>query len=361
MTLSTPEEWERLLSARRREPAWNIHLLNSANEDLGLLDGVTGGRVRATSGSPVGQEGSFSLDQVGLSEISWRHDRVRFTYDPGVPGVAPWDVATLLFWKPKRLQGDGEYGQQIGLVGLPKLLEGWQCAQAYSVSAGTNPVSRASALLEQLLGVQAAVTPTDKTLQTDLVIEPKTSWLTIINTLLDSANYRALWVDGFGTFQMGPYALPADRPRTVKLTDRNGGKRSWHQPYWEYAEDLDVPNHVILERQAAGEEDTLVVEVFNDNPSDPTSTVNMPTLSHSDSAEFADEATGISLARRKLVDLRIQNSELTLSHAVLPLERANRVTLDDQENLFDLVVWEQEWEIEDLGDMRTRFREVHKI
>lgn len=344
-----------LLAAERRSPAWNIHLLTSTGDDMGRLDGVSGGRINQTSGSAVGESGSLALDQVLAREIDWRNEMVRLSYDPGVKGVPAWDVATLRFSRPGRQQTEAVTSFSVSLIGKTSVLEKAVSAQAFSAPKGTNPVTAAAGLVRTLTGETPAVTETSKTLASDLVIEPRTSWLTIINTLLEAADYRALWVSGAGVFQIGPYTRPANRPTLLTLTD---GAASWHSPEWGFDADLEIPNHVILERQGSHDEPALVVEVYNDSPDDPSSIVNAPVLSHSDTAEFTDRATGLALARRKLADLQTSNSELAISCAPLPIERTHRFAFTDQGFDGSFVAWELDWDLDDLADMQIRAREV---
>lgn len=345
-----------LAAAAAWNPTWLIELLDVDDNPIMALDGVTSGRITLTQGTPVGESGELTFDQRLPDEVDWHHQRVRLTRDPGVVGVDPWPVATLLFQRPRHSQRDGASSRNVQLIGKLARLERWSVGQVFTVPEGTNPVNLAAALIQDKLGGSVSVTPTDKTLSAPLVYEPSDSWLKITNELVRAAGYRSVWCDGYGTPQLGPYTLPADRPSVATLTDENG--LSLHLPEWEYTPDMEIPNHVILEQQGTGDEPGIVVEAWNDDPTDPYSIINSPITSHAETAEFTDLETGHQLARRKLIDLREINNDLDITCATLPLMRTDRFAFRDQGSVYDATVWEIEYSIEDLADMRVLAKEV---
>nr|DAL17221.1 MAG TPA_asm: hypothetical protein [Caudoviricetes sp.] len=344
------------MAAAAWSPTWQVDLLDDGDNLIARLDGVTAGRVLQTQGTSVGEAGELTFDQRLPEELDWHHHRVRLTRNPGVAGVEPWPVATLLFQQPRRAQQDGWSTRHVQLVGKLSRLEQWQIGEVLVVPQGTDPVAWAAAVVEEKLGGLVSATPTEQRLSADQSFEPGDSWLKVINELLGAANYRSLFCDGLGVPQLAPYELPAARSVTATLTDEDG--TALHQPEWDYAPDLEVPNHVVLEQQGSGEEPGLVVEAWNDDPDDPYSIVNSPVRSHYESAEFTDLATGQELARRKLVDLHNINNDLDIECATLPLRPGDRFHFHDQGNSYDVTVWEVEHQVEDLADMRVKGKEV---
>lgn len=340
--------------ARARSPRWRFLLLNQSDQEIGTLTGVDGGNYQVTSGSPIGETGTLTYDQAGSLPVDHRTMRVRAVYDPGIPGVAGWPVATALFQAPVRDQDDGSYSYQVKLVGKCSLLERRKPDSPFVAPVGANPVGLVAALIGDLLGEPVSVTETDKTLAQPMVMDEDHSWLTIMNELLASAGYRSLWVDEWGVFQLTPYTLPVERPVVYLLSDSTG--RAVHRPFWSFEPDLEIPNHVRLIQQGSGDEPGLVANAYNDDPDDPTSTVNSPVLSWSDSAEFTDQATGDALAARKLVDLRAEQNRLTIEHAPLPLRRGDRVRFEDQGAAFDGAVWSTSWTFDEFADQHTELR-----
>lgn len=345
-----------LMAATGWSPTWLIDLLDDQDNPVLRLDGVTSGRVLQTQGTPVGEAGELTFDQRLPAEIDWHHNRVRLTRDPGVAGVAPWPVATLLFQRPRHTQSDGYSARQVQLVGKLSRLEQWRIGTFLVVPEGTNPVSWAAQVVEEKLGGTVAVTPTSQQLSAPQSFEPSDSWLHVVNKLLGAANYRGVWCDGSGVPQLAPYVLPADRSPAAHLTDEDGA--ALHLPEWEYTPDLEVPNHVVLEQPGSGDEPGLVVEAWNDDPDDPHSIINSPVRSHHETEEFTDLETGQQLARRKLVELRDINNDLDVECATLPLRPGDRVSFRDQGSSYDVTIWETEYLIEDLADMRFKGKEV---
>lgn len=115
------------------------------------------------------------------------------------------------------------------------------------------------------------------TLTQPRVWEAGTSKLTIVNDLLETLNYQALWVDGVGNFRATPVVRPAQRSiRYTVLNDDTGqalvreltdGDESIYQPEWERDRDTyDVPNKVIAVAAGSGEAAPLSGTVTNEDP-----------------------------------------------------------------------------------------------
>ena len=71
-----------------RRARWQHWLLNSNDEPITPLDGVTGGGCELVALSRFGSSGNLSLDERG-QQIDWLNHRVQSIYDPGIPGVEP--------------------------------------------------------------------------------------------------------------------------------------------------------------------------------------------------------------------------------------------------------------------------------
>jgi hypothetical protein len=107
--------------------------------------------------------------------------------------------------------------------------------------------------------------------------EAGASKLTIINELLDVAGYNALWMDGYGNFQVTPRVLPADRSINYELLgiprELRDGEQSIYTPSWSRDRDsFEVPNKVIAVQAAGGEDSAALIGVWtNEDPSSPYS------------------------------------------------------------------------------------------
>jgi hypothetical protein len=80
----------------------------------------------------------------------------------------------------------------------------------YFVGQGTNVVAEVKRILDKF-GYQYEIEDSDKVTSKGIEWEIGKSWLDIINDLLKSINFTALYVDFNGTYRARPYVLPKDR------------------------------------------------------------------------------------------------------------------------------------------------------
>lgn len=88
----------------------------------------------------------------------------------------------------------------------------------YVVSAGTNAVGKAKQVAEER-GLRVNATPSSYTLANEHVFDTDTSYLGIVNWLLDAAGYSGAFPDAMGTVQMVPYIEPTRREPTWRFAD----------------------------------------------------------------------------------------------------------------------------------------------
>lgn len=110
-----------------------------------------------------------------------------------------------------------------------------------------------------------------------------TTKLQIVNDLLGTLHYNALWVDGVGNFRATPYVEPADRSITYEvLVDENGnaiarelvdGDQSIYSPDWNQDRDVwGVPNKVIaIQSRTDADVPPLSGVATNEDPDSPFS------------------------------------------------------------------------------------------
>lgn len=300
-----------------REPRWEHWLLDSEDVRIRRLDGVTGGGVELAAQSRLGVSGSLELDERG-QEIDWLNHRVQHVYDPGVPGVDPWPVATLRFTSPKDKHTSARVSYTVELLSKLSILDSASPGAFYSVAAGTRIIDTVVALIQSTGEKRIAVTPSDKTLPNQMVFDPASTILTVVNELLKAAGYWSLWVDGAGVYRVEPYEDPSQRPESWRFED---GEAQVRFPEWEREQDLsNVPNLFRVYREGTDEDDGIEGVYRNDDESSPFSIPSRGfIIERSESAEVETVEEAVELAARRLRDAMSVVARITASHAPLPL------------------------------------------
>lgn len=322
------DELDRALWARpRQNERWWVDHLNSADRVLGRLEGFTGGSLEL--GAQMEHGGNATLQVVDTGQtISWLSDRARIWYDPGVRGLSPLPMATMLFTSPNESHVSGHRSFEIGMLPMLGLLR-HSPAGSYSLAAGANLIDRVLALIREAVpGARIAVETSPLTLPAAKFFEQGMSYLQIINELLGIAGYWSLHVDGTGQFQVQVYDDPGQRrPRMEFERDQY----QLHVDDWTYGRDLSsVPNRVKLVQQ--GTDAGPGMEAIAENR-DTASPYSIPSrggqvFEIQETAEFATQAIGNALAAKKLRDNMAPVGAISASHAILPLEPNDVVTFD---------------------------------
>lgn len=303
-----------------RSPRWEHWLLDRNDQQVKLLDGVTGGGCTVAALSRLGTAGNLTIDDRG-QEIDWLTHRVQSIYDPGITGVEPWPVATLLFASPTTRYTEFGRSYDVELLSKLSILDLATVGQGYALAAGTPVIDTVVALIHAVGETRIAVTPSDAVLVSQIVFDADDTYLTVINELLTAIGYWSLWCDGAGVFRVEPYENPADRPESWTFTQ---GNMSLHMPDWEHEQDLNsIPNVYKVWRE--GDEDTPGVEgvvtldsLYPDSPY--TVAARGYEVTRTESAEVATVDDAVALATRRLRDALTPVGKITATHAVLPLQ-----------------------------------------
>ncbi|MBL5974792.1 MAG: hypothetical protein D3X82_13785 [Candidatus Leucobacter sulfamidivorax] len=307
-----------------RKPRWRFRLLDSQDQDLGLLDGVKGGNCEVVALSRLGGSGSLTIDGRG-QDIDWMRHRVQMVYDPGIPGVEPWPLATMMFTSPTLHRTATLSRFEVTLLSKMAVIDEDTVEAVYSLAAGAPIISTVVALIQSTGETRIAATPSEATLSNPLVWDAGESKLTIVNDLLQAAGYWSLWCDGAGLYRVEPYTLPADRPVSF---DFAAGQTAIHRPAWDREQDLSsVPNRFLVIGQGTDEDPPLVGVALNENPDSPFSyqargrwITATETGVEGDSQVVFDQ-----LAQRRLLDAMSPVGKLSVSHAIVPLEQNQKV------------------------------------
>ena len=143
------------------------------------------------------------------------------------------------------------------------------------LAAGSSYLTEIRKLLTACGIALVIATPSDAALQTDREDwDIGTSYLTIINALLEEINYNSLWFDASGVARLEPYQEPSAQnidwaygTTELFLPERHPG------PDWSDEEDLfDAPNVFICVCSNPDLEQPMVATAVNDNPQSRKST-----------------------------------------------------------------------------------------
>lgn len=256
---------------------------NTVDVLVGTLDGVSGGSLGWTNNQAVKGTGKAEVIDLktaedGLIKIGdLQLESLRLRPVCIIKGLPEQPLGVFL------VSAAGEQWEETGRVWSLELLD--KCTvpdqdkieESYSVETGADILRTVAALLfscNEILSWDSTVT---YTVSTGMVWEAGTSKLSIINDLLDVANYNALWVDGYGNFQVTPRVLPAYRSIMYEALnvprELRDGEQAIYTPSWSRDRDsFEVPNKVIAIQSAGGEDDPALVGVWtNEDPGSPYS------------------------------------------------------------------------------------------
>jgi len=337
-----------------RQVSWQVTLLSRTGEEIGLLDGVTGGSVSVSSTTRLRGSGTLEVRDLG-QEVDWLSDRVRLTYT--ITGGPSWDVGVFLLAAPKREFGASGAARSIELSGVLGVLDEDTTTGTYVVPAGTLVTDRVRQIIEAT-GERAAVTPSDQVTSSALMWDPGTPWLTVANHLLDTINYLALDVDETGAVMARPYTAPQSRPIMWAFTE---GALAVHSPDWGLSQDLgSVPNRVVLTSQADGEEEPLTAVAENDDPASAWGyQARGRWITHvEDGVEAASQAVLDALAQRRLVSLASPSATIEASCLPLPLRPLDAIAWDTAGHASRAVIQEVSMDLTATSLMKMHLLEV---
>lgn len=302
-----------------RAPRWTFDLLDNDNRRVAELRGVEGGNCQVVALSRLGWSGALSLTDRG-QDIDWLRHRMRATYDPGIPGEEPWPVCTMMFTSPTRKMRNGVVTWEVALLSLLAIVEEGTVEDTYSLPTGTPVVPTVIGLIRSAGVTQITATESDAVTRSSLVWEPGTPKLTIINDLLESANYWALWVDGAGMYRVEPYEPPSDRQVSRIFA---AGETAIHSPEWNRTQDLaSVPNRFMVVSEGTDEEPAIVGIAVNEDPESPYSyqARGRWVTAVDENAEVENQAAADALAQRRLIDRMSPVGKFEVDHAVVDLD-----------------------------------------
>lgn len=261
-------------------------------------------------------KGESAPDDHDLMRIYYR-----FTDDYGETAEHPIATMRMSCSEPTYM-GDSVSGE-AKLYGLLQVLSDKDYGRCFTVPKGTNTVSFAKELCEGL-GLKVNATPSNYVLSTDHTFGADDAlYLTIVNWLLDVANYASVYTDAYGVLQMHPYIEPTEREPRFVFED---GERSIMSPEVGFTNDLeDTPNVVRLVFE--NDDVSLWAVASNVDPSSRASLVSrgaektlresVTELSGSTTAQMLTNLKNMAL--KKLLDNSSEIEYVNLTHPWIPL------------------------------------------
>lgn len=270
-----------------------------------------------------GTTAGYNGETFRYAPFSWMHARVRPVLL--IDGLQEQPLGTFIPSAPVEYWDAGGGRQEIELLDRTSVISNDYVESSYTVKKDTNVVSAVRKLIASTGEHVGALTPSNETVSKDMVWGAGTNKLTIINELLDSADYFALWSDYNGQFRVQRYTKPSDRATVFEFLDDD---KSIFLPDLSIDRDIyDVPNKVIMTAQGDGESEGWVSTATNTNPNSPYSFANRGRWITD--VQLGIEATSKealdSKATRRLSSLAAPQATISIEHAPIPGLKVNDV------------------------------------
>lgn len=249
-----------------RRISYQYQILTNGMQHRKFVYGVSSCSIQWASLTQL--KSSAKLTMRHDSQIDYTNDRIRIFVT--VDGVQSTLGTFLLCSNTENYNEFNVTNRDCECYSFLQLLLDRKLEQTYQVPAGTNVTNE----VIRLIGTSGnySITASNKTLLSAKTYRAGTSYLEVINDLLDTINYTALYTDKLGVFVAKPYVLPQDR--NVDFTwkrDINGLIR----PNKMRELDLfNVPNVFTVSTNSIDIDPPLTYTYKNTNPSSKTSTVS---------------------------------------------------------------------------------------
>lgn len=295
-----------------RSETFYVEHLNSQEQVLRRLDGISGGSLQLDAESELHTGGS--LDATNIEGVMFGRDRVRIWWD--VENAEPWSWGVYLIDADETTHtGTDAVGTTITLTDKLDLLASTGPDGIYSIARNSLKTTAIKTIIEGIGESAAGIQTSDEVIKPMYVAEVGQTWLSIIQDLTPTG-WRNIWTDRNGLYQLGP--APED-PATVRSFVE--GPSSIHLPDWsENTGQSQVPNVLRVSSNASGTDRALSAVVRNTDPDDPTSIPNRGReVQAVESVDINTTAKLKEYAAKRLPELVKRHSQLSVQHANVPL------------------------------------------
>lgn len=353
---------------------------NGVDQLVGILDGVSDGSLSWSQNVQVKGSGKAKVIDLDVAKAGMLRigdltlESVRVRPVCVIQGLPDNPLGVFLVSAAK------EEWENTGRVWNIELLD--RCTvpaqdkvdESYAVAAGTLILQQVKTVLASSGEYIAINSSSTAATSSGMVWEAGTSKIKIINDLLDVAGYNALWMDGYGSFQVTPRVLPADRSILYELLgfprELRDGEQAIYRPDWSRDRDsFEVPNKVIAVQAAGGEDESALVGVWtNEDASSPYSyQARGRWIPHVLDSVECPEGTDLEIvaflqkrAQTTLVQMSAVQAQVSLEHLPIPVRVSDVVQFSHTKAGVDArhVVTRIQLDTSPLGLMKSTLQEV---
>ncbi|WP_010166236.1 hypothetical protein [Candidatus Epulonipiscium viviparus] len=224
-------------------------------------------------------------------------------------------LGSYLIATPKHIISPHLFETTITCYSTLWYLQAYKTTKRYVLEKGTNVISQVTRMVQEVISnVKFTAKNKNKNTSVQREWEIGTSYITIINDLLASINYRSICMDVMGDYYAEPFILPQDKPVEI-IYDESDENSIIYEDVISDLDMFDLPN-VFIKYVNNPESSELIGRWENANPQSPISTFNRPINVH---VEAVTDAPDVST----LVDLcKKQASEISNAYHIVNIKTA---------------------------------------
>jgi hypothetical protein len=349
-SIMTPE-LSALIKGSSVKARFRFELLTNANVSKGFLDCVLeGGGVENNYLADIKRKCSFIVSEFGNFDlIDFINDRIKPYYEIYSPYRNAWlafPLGVYMISSGTRNIDRKVVTRSVEGFDLTLLLKKKKHLSRYVVPIGSDPIAIVRSLLNDV-GLEHDIVDNQDTINditaVEMSFDPGGEYISTINELLGTVNYRSLWFDHNGIATSGPYVSPQDRLIELGYVTDDASIIAAGASI-----DInltDVPN-VVQVVVSQPDRPLIVGTARNANPDSPVSTVNAPENIYvsSDQQNITYELQAQAKAFRILTEMNQIYETIQFSTGVVPLHGDNTmlgITHNDLgiSDLFSEVEW----------------------
>lgn len=206
------------------------------------------GTIGGVEDATITMNGGSSLKVSGVMRIcggmDFKNDLVRIVSTSSIGDETEKIVhATLFATSPTEDHAVGNARAGVNLYSTLVVLEKKRVRSSLRIPGGTNVVEWCARLVRSLK-LPCTYTPSSVCLSAERIYDRDTTYLTVVNEMLDVANYASAMVNGYGGVILAPYQNPAKKaPSRVLSKNRDNVLMSEFTVEKDW---FDIPNVVSL-------------------------------------------------------------------------------------------------------------------
>lgn len=348
-----------------RQESWRFDLLNLDDKLIGNLDGVKAGNFEFSIYNTIRSSGQVTwvTPEPGDQPPDWTQVRVQPWYllrsPDGAEVIAEYPIGVFLPSFPQRTLTTTGVQIEVELHDKLIILDQDKTQEAYTAHSGAMVTTLVRNLLLGAGQSRLSMDESTEVIRTNMTWDAGTSWLRIVNDILEAAGYFALTVDGHGVYQARRYVEPTLRGVQREFLDNEHGI---YEDHLVHDEDIfNVPNRFVAVSTSDGETEAMV-GVANNNTGGRFSIAarGRVIVEVEEGVEATSQTVLTQYARRRLTELQQVTSSYDIRHAIVPLTLNGLVRLRNQDHGVEIMGVVQSFSLgTEVGDLQeTRVREV---